>query len=50
MRPYERTSERWPFWYKIIKPIEAFDPAQPVNWDPSLFDGDATIWNDCRQS
>jgi hypothetical protein len=50
MRPYVRATERSPFWYKMARPIEALDPAQPEIWDPTLLDGDATIWNDCSRT
>jgi hypothetical protein len=50
MRPYVRVTDRWPFWYKAAKPTAGLDLSQPETWDATLFDGDATIWNDCSRN
>ena len=46
MRPYARTSDQWPFWYKETHSIEGLDLTSTDAWDPTMLDGDATIWNE----
>jgi hypothetical protein len=46
LRPYARASEHWPFWYKEAQSIEGLDFTSSDVWDPTMLDGDATIWNE----
>jgi hypothetical protein len=50
LRPYIRTTERFPFWYKLVTPFAGLNPAHTETWDPTLLDGDATIWNDSARN
>ncbi len=45
MRPYVRSTDRSPFWYKATRTVEGLDLHTPEVWDLTLLDGDATIWN-----
>ncbi len=46
LNPHRRKMGRWPFWYKPVREVEELDMESPEVWDPTLLDGDATIWNE----
>ena len=41
--PYRRKLPCWPFYYRAADPALHAELAQPEVWDPSTFDGDASI-------
>lgn len=41
--PYVRTLENWPFFYRTNDARLATDLARKSAWDPSVFDGDASL-------
>jgi len=41
--PYRRTLPCWPFYYRAADPAIDAQLAVPEVWDPSVFDGDASI-------
>ncbi|MGD0652991.1 MAG: hypothetical protein ABSA16_01480 [Thermoguttaceae bacterium] len=43
-RPYRRKLPGWPFWFKVVKPIQGLDLDNVEVWDPSPFHGDEIFW------
>ena len=41
--PYRRKLAAWPFYYKAVDPTLDADLRKPEVWDPSAFDGDASL-------
>ena len=41
--PYRRKRSNWPFYYHAADPSLAAEFRRPEAWDPSTFDGDASI-------
>jgi hypothetical protein len=41
--PYRRALPNWPSFYRSADPALAGELSQPDAWDPSTFDGDASL-------
>ncbi len=41
--PHRRKLPSWPFYYHAADPTLAAELCRPEVWDPSTFDGDASI-------
>jgi hypothetical protein len=41
--PYRRKLAAWPFYYKAADPALDAELKEPLAWDPSAFDGDASL-------
>jgi hypothetical protein len=43
LAPHRRKLGAWPFYYHAIDPALAAELTRPEVWDPSTYDGDASI-------
>jgi hypothetical protein len=43
LAPYRRKLPNWPFYYHVADPALAAELRSPAAWDPSSFDGDASL-------
>ena len=50
LHPYVRSTKRSPYWYKSLRTVDGLDLESSEVWDPTLFDGDATIWSAASES
>jgi hypothetical protein len=44
LAPHRRRMTTWPFWYCAVQPVTGADFRNPEVWDPTLYDGDSSVW------